>query len=130
MGWLKSVWAFLKKWWSLFALVIGGIFGVLLFVKRERTFADERKQINETHEEALRKINVIREEERAQHLANQQRLKDTLADIERQYNESKKQLDAKKKAEVTKIFNEHKNDPDALARRLSQATGLKVVDTN
>ena len=50
-----------------------------------------------------------------------------LAIVEQQYEQQKKELDEKKKNEIKSILEKHQNDPVALAKRLSEVTGFKVI---
>ncbi len=124
---LSTVLAYVKKYWSLAALVVGGVVAAFVFQQRGVSFADKLKKINVDHDEELRKINVAREEERLQHLVNEEKLKDALEEIQSHYDAAKKDLDSKKKKEIESIVKQFSNDPDMLARKLSDATGFKVL---
>jgi hypothetical protein len=124
---LETVWAYIKKYWSLVALIGGAIITFFLFRDREVSFADEFKKINDFHNEELRKIQAARAEEQRQHAENQRKLEETLALVQQQYDNAKKDLDAKKKAQVEDLVKKYKDDPDALTKKLSEATGFKIV---
>lgn len=124
---LATVWIYVKKYWSLAALVVGVIAAVFVFRKREISFADEFKKINDVHNEELKKIQEARAEEQRQHAENERKLKETLDAVQKHYDDAKKDLDTKKKKEVEDLVKQYKDDPDTLARKLSEATGFTVI---
>lgn len=124
---LSVAWTYVKKFWSLALLIIGAVVAFVLFRRKESTFVDRLQQINALHAEEIQKINSIREEEARQHEANLKQLQDTLDMVQRRYDEAKRNLDDKKRREVEDIVKRFSNDPDALAKKLSEATGFKIV---
>lgn len=124
---LATVWAYVKKYWSLALLVVGGIAAFFVFRQREISFADEYKKIKDAHDEELKRIQDARAEEKRQHEENQRKLEATLAAVQQQYAEAKKDLDAKKKAQIEELVKKYKDDPDELAKRLSEATGFTII---
>jgi len=124
---LSVAWTYVKKFWSLALLIIGAVVAFVLFRRKESTFVDQLQQINALHAEEIQKINSIREEEARQHEANLKQLQDTLDMVQRRYDEAKRNLDDKKRREVEDIVKRFSNNPDALAKKLSEATGFKIV---
>ena len=124
---LATGWAYVKKYWSLAALVVGVIAAVFVFRKREISFADEFKKINDVHNEELKKIQEARAEEQRQHAENERKLKEALDAVQKHYDDAKQDLDSKKKKEVEELVKQYKDDPDTLARKLSEATGFTVI---
>ena len=124
---LATVWAYVKKYWSLAALVVGVIAAVFVFRKREISFADEFKKINDVHNEELKKIQDARDEEKRQHAENERKLQEALDAVQKHYDDAKKDLDSKKKKEVEDLVKQYKDDPDTLAKKLSEATGFTVI---
>lgn len=127
MATLAVIWSYVKKYWSYAALLLAVIFGYLLFKKEQIDFADALKKIQEAHEEEIRKIQEAREEERRQHEANLKRLQDTLDAVQKQYDDAKKDLDTKKKKEIEDLVKQFGDNPDELAKKLSEATGFVIV---
>ena len=116
-----------KKHWEIVAMVVGSLFALLLLGSREMSFANNYKQIKETHDEELRKIQKAREVEREQHLVNEKKLKDTLVIVQKEYDQAQLKLDSKKKKEVEKIVSEFGHNPNELANKLSEATNFKII---
>lgn len=124
---LATVWAYVKKYWSLALLVVGGIAAFFVFRRREISFADEYKKIKDAHDEELKRIQDARAEEKRQREENRRKLEAALVAVQQQYAEAKKDLDAKKKAQIEGLVKKYKDDPDELAKRLSEATGFTII---
>lgn len=124
---LLKIWATIKKYWSLFALVAGAIAAVVVFRQQGSSFSDDLKRVKDAHDEEIRRIEAAREEERLQHLANEEKLKDTLEAVQRHYDDAKRDLDSKKKAQVEELVKKYNDDPVALAKQLSALTGLTII---
>lgn len=124
---LKTIWAYVKKWWGLAALVIGAVVAFFVFRGQSTNFAERLKALQDVHDEELKKISDIRAQEQKEHIQNEKRLQETLDAVQRHYDEAKKQLDEKKKAEVEDIVTKFGDDPDAMARKLAEATGMTIV---
>lgn len=108
-------------------LVIGGIAAVIVFRQREVSFADEYQKIKAVHDEELKQIQDARAEEQRQHQANVKKLQDTLDAVQKHYDEAKKDLDTKKKKEIEELVKQYKDDPGALAKKLSESTGFTII---
>lgn len=124
---MKKFFIILKKNWKIALLIFGVVFSFFLFKKKDQTFLERLKTVQDEHEKEIKKLNEAREKERRQHEENEARLKETLAEIQVQYESEKKTLDQKKKAEIQVIVEKHGNDPDELAVQLSKVTGFKVI---
>lgn len=124
---LATVWAYVKKYWSLALLVVGGIAAFFVFRRREISFADEYKKIKDAHDEELKRIQDAWAEEKRQREENRRKLEAALVAVQQQYAEAKKDLDAKKKAQIEGLVKKYKDDPDELAKRLSEATGFTII---
>jgi septal ring factor EnvC (AmiA/AmiB activator) len=124
---LVKLWLYIKKYWAYVALILGIIAAIVFFRKEQLDFADELKKIQEAHDEELRKIEEAREQERREHEANLKRLQETLAEVQKHYDDAKKDLDDKKKKEIADLVKQYGNDPDELAKKLSEATGFTIV---
>ena len=127
MTWLSTVLSYVKKYWGIAALVVGAIVAFFLFKKQDTSFSDRLKQIQDAHDVELKQIQDARDEEEREHQANEKRLKDTLDAVQQQYDAAQKDLDDKKRQEVEDLVRQYGDDPDALAKKLSEATGFTVV---
>lgn len=119
--------SYIKKYWSVFLLVIGTVITYFLLRKQDNTFSEQLKKIQEIHENEIKKISEAHEEERAKNKENLEKLQLTLSIIQSKYDEAKQKLEVKKIKEIEIIVQEHGNDPNVLAQKLSEATGFKII---
>lgn len=124
---LATIWAYIKKYWGIAAVVVGAILAFVVFKRQDVSFADQLKQIQDAHDAELKQIQAARDEEQKEHLANEKRLQDTLDAVQKQYDSAKKDLDDKKKKEIEDIVKQYGDDPGALAQKLSESTGFTIV---
>lgn len=122
-----KLWLYVKKYWSYILLILGIIIALIFFRQEQLDFAEQFKKIQEAHEEELRKIEEARLQERKEHEANLKKLQDALAAVQAQYDAAKKDLDAKKKKEIEHLVKEYGDNPDELAKKLSEVTGFVIV---
>lgn len=127
MIFLAKFWAFVKKYWQVGLLVVGVIVGVFIFKKTDDSFTDRLKKIQNAHDEEMKKIEEAHAQEEREHEANVKKLQDTLDTIQKQYDDAKKDLDVSKKKQIEDIIKKYQNDPDALAKQLSDMTGFTIV---
>lgn len=126
----STIFAYVKKYWSLAALVVGTIVGVLLLRREQVGFADNLKKLQDAHDEEIKRIQAAREQEQREHEANLKKLQDALDAVQKHYDDAKKDLDDKKKREITDLVKQYGDDPDALAQKLSEATGFVIILPN
>lgn len=124
---LSSVWDFVKKHWQPIVIVILLIVCFIAFHHQSTSHADELKQVQNIHSQELDKIAVARAQEEQQHALNVKQLQDNLDEAQRQYDTAKRDLDSSKKAQAAAIVKQYGNDPVALAQKLSEVTGFRVV---
>lgn len=118
---------YVKKYWQVALLIVGVIVGVVIFRRKDISFVEDYQKIQDVHKKELDAIQAANDEERKKLQANQAQLQTALDTIQKQYDSQQKQLDDAKKAEIAQIVKDHGNDPDALAQKLSDATGFKVI---
>lgn len=121
----KKLVSFLKKNWQYIAIFFAGIATTLWYKRRPPE--DDVPVVRDAHDKQLDAINDIRKDERTKTDEASEKLEKDLAVVERQYEEHKKDLDEKKKEEIKNILEKHQDDPVALAKRLSEVTGFKVI---
>ena len=117
----------MKKYWQVLLLILGVVISVIVFKKADDSFTDKLKKIQDAHDKEIKKIEEARIQEKREHEENLKKLQNTLGVIQKQYDNAKKDLDASKKKEIENIVKKYQNDPNALAKRLSDATGFAVV---
>lgn len=123
---LQKVWVFIKTYWQIIFGFMLAVVLFLLFQKREQSWADKLKEIQDQNDTEIKKINDAREQERKDHEAAQKKLQLTLDEVQKQYDAAKKQLDDAKKAEIARIVTKYSDDPEGLARELAAVTGFAI----
>jgi len=121
----KKTLTFLKKYWQYIAIFFAGAASVLWFKRRPPE--DDAPAIRDAHDKQLDAINGVRKDERTKTDEATEKLEKDLAIVQRQYEDHKKELNEKKKEEIKNILEKHQDDPVALAKRLSEVTGFKVI---
>lgn len=124
---LRAAWLWFRQYWQIIAVVVAFVAGYLLF---RRQNADLTKQLDEIRKQYMREINDLQSAHDAEirkREENERRLEQRLSDIQRQYDEAKRKLDDEKKKQVVEILEKYGDDPDELARRLSETTGFTVI---
>jgi flagellar biosynthesis/type III secretory pathway M-ring protein FliF/YscJ len=122
-----KIWTAVKKYWSYVVLIVGAIIAFFLFRKQGIDLATNLQKARDSHDEEIKKINEAREEERRQHELNVKKLQESLDVVQKHYDDAKKDLDSKKKKEIEELVRQFKDDPEALAKKLSEATGFSII---
>ena len=124
---LSVVWSFVKKYWQIFVAILLFAVGFFFFNHRTDELAEALDAARKRHDDELKAIKEAHEKELARKEAALKKLQETIAAVELQYQQAQKELDDKKRKEITKIVEETYNDPEELARRLQESTGFKIV---
>lgn len=124
---LLVFWSYVKKYWQYAAIVVFAVLGFLVFNKQRTSVAEALADAQKRHDDEVKAIREAQAAEEAKRAQNQKVLQETLVAVEKQYQDSQKQLDDKKRAEIKKIVEETHDDPEELARRLQESTGFTIV---
>lgn len=124
---LQKAWAFAKKYWQIFALALGAIIAAIVFREQSSSFVERLKDIQDAHDEEIKKIEAARAEERRQHEENEKKLRAALDAVQQQYDSAMKDLDDKKKKEIADLVKQYGDNPTELAKKLSAATGFSII---
>ena len=127
--WSAKGWAFIKKYWHIFAGVIYGV-AVWVYFKGQ---ADKVKEVlkvkEETHQRELDAINGSHAEEIALRDDALAKYQEIIAKIEKDYENKKEELSDKKRTEVRKLVAENNEDPSNLSKLLSERFGITYVES-
>jgi hypothetical protein len=102
-------------------------FAYVFHTQKTNMYIENIKQIELIHQEELRKINAVINEERLQREVNIAKLQSDLDDARTKYKESVDLLDKKKKVTTTALVQKYFGDPMGMATKISEITGFKVV---
>lgn len=127
MPFMIKLWLYVKKYWAYVALAVAVVLGYLFFKREQVDFSDQLKKIQDAHDEEVKKIEEARAEERRKHEENLKKLEATLAAVQAEYDDAKKDLDDKKKKEIADLVKQYGDDPATLAKKLGEATGFDVI---
>lgn len=124
------IWIFklFKKYWKVLLVVALVGVGYLYFKRYDDGWANRYEELEASHQLQMKQIEKVREEERVKLEQNIKQLQVERDQVQRQYDEQTKLLEARRKAVAKKIVEEHGNDPVALAKQLSDVTGFQVQE--
>ena len=122
--WFK-VTEFFKKFWMFFA-ALGGL-ATYLIIKNKKSTDNLPSEIRSFGDKFANDVNVIRKNEQDAAAKEEKEHQEKTAAIKKKYDAEKEKLDENTKAAAEKIFEQHKDNPEALAQELSKVTGFKVI---
>lgn len=123
----QKSWLFIKTNWRYAAVVLGALVAYLLLNKQKSSLLDQLQEIRASYESQISKIEAARREEREKNAQELKILKKRLEDVQKQYDDAKKDLDDKKRAEIEELIKKYSDNPEELAKKLSEATGFKII---
>ena len=88
------------------------------------------QKARDNHRRQVEDIEKINKEKDEKIAAEEKKLKAQLEVIEKKANEEMKNLDDDKKARVEQLLKKNKDNPAALAKRLSELTGLSFNEND
>lgn len=122
---MTQVKEFLKKFWGIFVGL--GVAIVYFFVRNKKKPDDLATGIRGSGQQLSGAVDGIRVGERTATDEELKRHKEKVEQLKKKYEEEKSRLNAAEAEEAERIFNEHGNDPVALAEKLAAATGFKII---
>jgi hypothetical protein len=119
----KKAWVWIKKNWTAPVVVIYTLVLWLVFRRgdrayevlqaRDKSYKSQIKAITDAHEAEIAKRNEV--------IA---KYTEIISALEKEYSENKLVLENKKKKEIKKIVEEYKDDPEGLAKTMSEKFGF------
>jgi len=120
---LKKAWAWLKHNWYVLAVIIYTLILWILFRRkddalkvleiRSESYEAQIEAINKAHAEEIKKRDEILE-----------KYSETVKKLEEDFNKNNQELDEKKKKDVKELVEKYYNDPDTLAKMISDKFGF------
>jgi tRNA A37 N6-isopentenylltransferase MiaA len=108
-------------------MVCSSIAFCLFTMKQNLKYASLIDNLNESHAKEIADLKQIQDESDKRQTQNIYKLNTALAQIDEKYNTQITELNKKKTTEYRQILETTNDDPAELAKRLSSATGIKVV---
>ena len=125
--WASKAWAFIKKYWQVFAGLVYALVVWLVFRGEAKRVREVLEVANKTHAEELEILNAthakeiqLREEAVAQY-------EEIIAQIEKDYKNRKEELSDKKREEVKQLVAENSEDPSNLSKLLAERFGISHI---
>jgi hypothetical protein len=126
--WASKAWAFIKKYWQVFAGLVYALVVWLIFRGEAKRVREVLEVANKTHAKELEILNATHAKEiqlREEAVAQYEQI---IAKIEKEYENKKEELSDKKRAEVKKLVAENSEDPSNLSKLLSERFGITHVE--
>jgi len=127
--WASKAWAFIKKYWQLFA---GAVYAIAVWVYFKGQ-ADKVREVLKVKEDSHRKeldtLNSSHTEEIALRDDALAKYHEIIAKIEKDYERKKEELSEEKRAEIKKLVSENSEDPANLSKLLSERFGITHVES-
>ena len=127
--WASKAWAFIKKYWQIFAGLVYALVVWLVFRGEAKRVREVLEVANKTHAEELEILNATHAKEiqlREEAVAQYEQI---IAQIEKDYENKKEELSDKKRTEVRKLVAENSEDPSNLSKLLSERFGITYVES-
>lgn len=125
---LKKAWVWLKHYWYVPVMLV---IGIVAWCAGRRDTAGILKMFEESKASYQKEIAVLKDAHSAEIQKRDELLKkhnETLKKIEEEYKIKLSDLDNQQKKEIDKIVEEHKDDPEGLAKRVSDVFDFKHVE--
>lgn len=124
---LKKVWSWTRAYWYVPAILIVALIAFIVMRKMPISLMQLISKRREMHKKEVEAIDKIHEEE----IESREKALDvyhkTLESIEEKYEKDSQELTTRKKKKIKKIVQETHDDPDELAKRLSEQMGFEIV---
>ena len=125
---LKKTWVWLKHNWYIPAVLVYTVV-LWIFFRRKDKAHDVLKVRSKSYEAQIEAINKSHAEEIEKRDEILKQYNETIKRLEEEFEKKNKELDNKKRKAVKEIVEKHYNDPDALARMLSEKFGFEHLET-
>jgi uncharacterized membrane protein (DUF106 family) len=126
---LKKFISFVGQNWKYLVLVTVVVQSYFLFSYHRQTIDTTRRidEIQQIHQREMEEIQKARDEETKKKLENERVLNERLAVIQGQYETLRKEFDETRTAKVKEIVKKYGDDPEALAKKMSETLGFEIV---
>ena len=125
--WTSKAWAFIKKYWQVFAGLVYALVVWLVFRGEAKRVREVLEVANKTHAEELEILNATHAKEiqlREEAVAQYEQI---IAQIEKDYENKKEELSDKKREEVKQLVAENSEDPSNLSKLLEERFGISHI---
>jgi len=122
----QKVWEFFKKYWMYIAPVI--LIAIMYFQNSRKTDSLIKMidDIKVSHDAEIKAIQEAHQQEINELEINEKIFEQRMITVEKQFEDAKQKLNDEKKAEIQDLLKKYGDDPDELARQLSDIAGFSV----
>ncbi len=124
---LKKVWSWLKAYWYLPVIIIIAIIATIVMRKVPISLMQTISKRRQIHKEEVEAIDKIHSEEIEKREKALETYHDTIKKIEEKYEKDSKELTNRKKKKIKKIVEKTHDNPDELAKQLSEQMGFEII---
>lgn len=124
---LKKFWSFARHYWYLPVIVVAFIVALVVLRRKPEGLGNILGNAVESHRKEVEVLNKTHAEEIVKRDKALSIYHTTIEQVQNKFAVDQKILDSKKKKEIKRIIEENQDDPEALAERISEYTGFKVI---
>ena len=124
---LKKTWIWLKHYWYFPVIVVLAIAAFIFTGGRSRSLISVIANAMDSHSKEVYAIEKTHQEEIEKREKALTLYHFTIALIESKLKGQEEKLDEKKKKEIKRLIEENQDNPEELAKRISDFTGFPVV---
>jgi len=117
-------WSFLKKYWKCLFFIV--VTSVLMLIRRRPNFFEMFERIRTDHEAEVSVIEKNHKKVMEARGTADRRYDETIKQIEKNHESDIALLDSKKRREIKILIDNHADDPQEIAERLSKVTGFSI----
>ena len=119
---------FFRKFWAIILTGLGAIAAFFYFKKKKLTDDSTlNSTIQSAHDDFADNVSTIQDQQSSALTSEADRHKTVVEEIKNKYEGLRENLDSETQSEADKIIKENKNDPVALAKKLSEVTGFTII---
>lgn len=118
---------FFRKFWTVILTGIGAVAAFFYFKKKRDDDSTLTSTIQTSHNNFSDKVSSIQDQQTTALTEEANRHKTAVEEIKNKYEGLRENLDIETQKEADKILKENKNDPVALAKKLSEVTGFTII---
>lgn len=117
---------FLRKNWLTLLLIVAIVGGFLWMRSQQADWAQAIKDMNDSHQVEIRKINEARAQEAKEHAEQLRQLQESVTKIEADYAKALAELEKEREDRKKQIVKNYGDKPDDLAALLANQFGFVV----
>ena len=125
----KKVWSWIKHHWYFPVIIVLALVLFLLRSSSTKALFNLMQERHEQHKQEIDLLNKVAAEKSESTKEAVQSHQDLINKIEKDHNLKVEELKRQKKEEVDSLIDQHKDNPDELAKEIAKLIGAEHVDT-